>query len=72
MSKDSYSEICKYFGIDKVQETIRHRHKKLKNILAPVILYANRYSLNSSVLNYWFCIVVYFLYIYFILFSTMW
>jgi len=28
MSKDSYSEICKYFGIDKVEESIDHRQEK--------------------------------------------
>ena len=28
MSKDSYGEICKYFGIDKVEESIRHRQEK--------------------------------------------
>jgi len=28
MPKDSYGEICKYFGIDKVEESIRHRHEK--------------------------------------------
>ena len=27
MSKDSYGEICKYFGIDKVEESIRHRQE---------------------------------------------
>jgi len=27
MSKDSYGEICKYFDIDKVEESIRHRQK---------------------------------------------
>ena len=29
MSKDSYSEICKYFGIDKIEESIRHRHEEI-------------------------------------------
>jgi len=29
MSKDSYGEICKYFGIDKVEKSIRHRQKKI-------------------------------------------
>jgi len=28
MSKDSYGEICKYFGIDKVEESISHRQEK--------------------------------------------
>ena len=28
MSKDSYGEICKHFGIDKVEESIRHRQEK--------------------------------------------
>jgi len=28
MSKDSYNEICKYFGIDKVEESISHRREK--------------------------------------------
>ena len=28
MSKDSYDEICKYFGIDKVEESISHRQEK--------------------------------------------
>jgi len=28
MSKDSYGEICKYFGIDKVEESIRHRQER--------------------------------------------
>ena len=28
MSKDSYGEICRYFGIDKVEESIRHRQEK--------------------------------------------
>jgi len=28
MSKDSYGEICKYFDIDKVEESIRHRQEK--------------------------------------------
>jgi len=28
MSKDSYGEICKYFGINKVEESIRHRQEK--------------------------------------------
>ena len=27
MSKDSYGEICKYFGIDKVEESISHRQE---------------------------------------------
>ena len=27
MSKDSCGEICKYFGIDKVEESIRHRQE---------------------------------------------
>ena len=26
--QDSYGEICKYFGIDKVEESIRHRQEK--------------------------------------------
>ena len=30
-SKDSCGEICKYFGIDKVEESIRHRQEKLFN-----------------------------------------
>jgi len=29
MSKESYGEICKYFGIDKVEESIRHRQEKI-------------------------------------------
>ena len=28
ISRDSYGEICKYFGIDKVEESIRHRQEK--------------------------------------------
>ena len=28
MSKDSYGEICKYCGIDKVEESISHRQEK--------------------------------------------
>jgi len=28
MSKDSYGGICKYFGIDKVEESISHRQEK--------------------------------------------
>ena len=28
MSKDSYGEICKYFGINKVEESISHRQEK--------------------------------------------
>ena len=28
MSKDSYGEICKYFGIDEVEESLRHRQEK--------------------------------------------
>ena len=27
MSKDSYGEICKHFGIDKVEESIHHRQE---------------------------------------------
>ena len=27
MSKDSCGEICKYFGIDKVEESIHHRQE---------------------------------------------
>jgi len=27
MSKDSYGEICKYFDIDKVEKSIRHRQE---------------------------------------------
>ena len=29
MSKDFYGEICKYFGIDKAEESIRHRQEKI-------------------------------------------
>jgi len=29
MSKDSYGEICKYFGIDKVEESIRVRKENI-------------------------------------------
>jgi len=29
MSKDSYGEICKYFGTDKVEESVRHRPEKI-------------------------------------------
>ena len=32
MSKDSYGEICKYFGIGKVEEQIRHRREKFVDI----------------------------------------
>jgi len=32
MSKDSSGEICKYFGIDKVEESIRHRQEKFDKI----------------------------------------
>ena len=28
MSKDSYGEICKHFGIDKVEESISHRQER--------------------------------------------
>ena len=31
MSKDSYVEICKYFGINKVEESIRHLQEKFLN-----------------------------------------
>jgi len=46
MSKDSYGEICKYFGIDKVEELIRHRQEKtlLRDILNTVTRYVTRYS----------------------------
>jgi len=40
MSKDSYGEICKYFGIDKVEESIRHWQEKFRlliDILDPFI-----------------------------------
>ena len=54
MSKDSYGEICKYFGIDKVEELIRHRQEKtlLRDILNTVTRYVTRYSLGCDVLNY--------------------
>jgi len=42
MSKDSYGEICKYFGIDKVEELIRHRQEK----------YVKRYSGYSNLLRH--------------------
>jgi len=42
MSKDSYGEICKYFGIDKVEELIRHRQEK----------YVKRYSGYSNSLRH--------------------
>ena len=29
MSKDSYGEICKHFGVDKVEESISHRQEKI-------------------------------------------
>jgi len=31
VSKDSYGEICKYFGIDKVEKSIRYRQEKFVN-----------------------------------------
>jgi len=41
MSKDSYGESCKYFGIDKVEEPIRHRQEK----------FVKRYSEYSNSLS---------------------
>jgi len=32
MSQDCYCEICKYFGIEKVKESIRHRQEKFVEI----------------------------------------
>jgi len=54
MSKDSYGEICNHFGIDKVEESIRHRQEKCVKrycILNTVIRYVARYSLGSEMLN---------------------
>jgi len=33
MCKDSYGEMCKYFGIVKVEESIGHRQKKIVQLL---------------------------------------
>ena len=54
MSKDSYGEICKCVGIDKVEESIRHRQEKnlLRDTLDTVTRYVTRYSLGCDVLNY--------------------
>ena len=54
MSKDSYGKICRYFGIDKVEESISHRQEKnlLRDTLNTVTPYVTRYPLGSDVLNY--------------------
>ena len=55
MSKDSYGEICKYFGIDKVEESLRHRQENLlRDILDTVTRYVTRHSLGCDVLNFVF------------------
>jgi len=52
-SKDSYGETCKYFDIDKIEESIRHSQENLlRDILDTVIRYVARHSLGSEVLNY--------------------
>jgi len=46
-------EICKYFGIDKVEESICHcQENLLRDILDIVTHYVTRYSLSCDVLNY--------------------
>ena len=47
ISKDSYGEICKYFGIDKVEKSISHRQEKfVKDIPDTVTHYVTRYLLG--------------------------
>ena len=46
-------EICKYFGTDKVEESICHcQENLLRDILDIVTHYVTRYSLGCDVLNY--------------------
>jgi len=52
MSKESYGEICKYFGIDKVEESISHRQEKFVKRYSTVTHYVTRYPLGSDMLNY--------------------
>ena len=52
MSKDSYGEICKYFGIDKKNQLVIVRKDLLRDILDTATHYVTRYPLGCGMLNY--------------------
>jgi len=75
MSKDSCGEICKYFGIDKVEESIRHHQEKFvkwysgySNLLCHSI-FARLWCIIVCIIGCLFCV---FYLIYVIFLDTMW
>ena len=58
MSKHSYGKICKYFGIDKVEESIRHRQEKFVKRYSG---YSNSLSVKLLILYYCLFILCVFL-----------
>ena len=66
MSKDTYGEICKYFAIDKVEESISHRQEKFVKTYSGYSNSLTRYPLGCDMFITTFVLLFALLFVYFV------